>query len=265
VLPFTDEGLPDLDKLESLIDGRTRVLAITQCSNVLGTFPDIARAAATARRHGVAVVVDGCQGVVHSDVNVNELGCDFYAFSGHKLYGPTGIGVLWGRRELLEKMPPLMGGGDMVGSVSFAKTTWAELPFKFEAGTANFIGAVGLAGAIKYLGGFPEGAVESHEQALLAAATESLSAIEGLRIYGTAPRKAPIVSFTVEGVHAYDLGALLDGQGIAVRTGTHCAQPLVDHYNAGSMCRASFALYNTFGEVEALAEGVKKAIKMLRR
>jgi cysteine desulfurase/selenocysteine lyase len=265
VLPFSDEGLPDLDKLEGLIDKHTRVLAITQCSNVLGTFPDITRAAEIAHRHGVTVVVDGCQGVVHGGVDVGALGCDFYAFSGHKLYGPTGIGVLWGRRELLEKMPPLMGGGDMVASVSFAKTAWAELPFKFEAGTANFVGAVGLAEAIKYLGEFPEGAVESHEQALLTAATAALSAIPGLRIYGTAPRKAPIVSFTVEGVHAYDLGALLDGQGIAVRTGTHCAQPLVDHYNAGSMCRASFALYNTLEEVEKLAEGVRKAIKMLRR
>ncbi|MDR1671834.1 MAG: SufS family cysteine desulfurase [Alistipes sp.] len=272
VLPFTDDGLPELEKLEGLIDERTRVLAITQCSNVLGTRPDIARACATAHRHGVVVVVDGCQGAVHGGnlhsekwVDVAALGCDFYAFSGHKLYGPTGIGVLWGRRELLERMPPLMGGGDMVSSVSFAKTTWADLPFKFEAGTANFVGAVGLAEAIRYLGEFPKVEVERHERALLEAATDALSEIPGLRIYGTAAGKAPIVSFTVEGVHAYDLGVLLDGQGIAVRTGTHCAQPLVDHYNAGPMCRASFAIYNTLSEVEALADGVRRAIKMLKR
>jgi cysteine desulfurase/selenocysteine lyase len=265
VLPFSDEGLLRLDLLEELIDEHTRVLAITQCSNVLGTRSDIARACGIAHRHGLVVVVDGCQGVVHGGVDVRELGCDFYAFSGHKLYGPTGIGVLWGRRELLERMPPLLGGGDMVASVSFEKTTWADLPYKFEAGTANFVGAVGLAEAIRYLKEFPAGAIERHERALLDAATAALSEIPGLKIYGTAPDKAPIVSFTVEGVHAYDIGVLLDGHGVAVRTGTHCAEPLVRHYGADSMCRASFALYNTLEEVDALAVGLQKTLKMLKR
>jgi cysteine desulfurase/selenocysteine lyase len=265
VLPFSEAGVVDLDALEELIDERTRVLSITQCSNVLGSMPDIKRAAAIAHGHGVTVVVDGCQGVVHGGVDVREVGCDLYAFSGHKLYGPTGIGVLYGRRELLERMPPFLGGGDMIASVSFERSTWAELPFKFEAGTANFVGAVGLAEAIRYLGEFTPGAIERHENELLRQATASLSEIDGLRIYGTAPGKAPIVSFTVEGVHGYDLGALLDKQGIAVRTGTHCAQPLVESYGVASMCRASIAMYNTAEEMEALVAGVKKAVGMLRK
>ncbi len=265
VLPFSDEGLPDLEKLESLIDDRTRVLALTQCSNVLGTCPDIAQAARIARRRGVLVVIDGCQGVVHGGVNVRDVDCDFYAFSGHKLYGPLGTGVLYGRKEILERMPPFLGGGNMIKTVFFERTTYAELPFKFEAGTPNYVGVVGLAEAIKYLGEFDPQDIVAHEQALLEAATDRLSAIEGLRIYGTAPGKAPIVSFTVEGVHGYDLGALLDKQGIAVRTGTHCAQPLAVHYGVRSLCRASFAMYNSLEEVDALVAGVKRAISMLRK
>jgi cysteine desulfurase/selenocysteine lyase len=265
VLPFTDEGLPRFDLLESLIDERTRVLAITQCSNVLGTKPDIARAAAIAHRHGVVVVVDGCQGVVHGMVDVRSLDCDLYAFSGHKLYGPTGIGVLYGKKELLDRMPPFLVGGDMVKTVSFEKTVYADLPFKFEAGTANYVGAVGMAESIRYFAEFDPRDVERHEKALLDTATAGLSDIEGLRIYGTAPDKAPIVSFNVEGVHSYDLGMLLDKQGVAIRTGTHCAGPLVNHYGVETMCRASFAMYNTLEEVDALVEGVRKAVAMLKR
>jgi cysteine desulfurase/selenocysteine lyase len=265
VLPFTDEGLPDMEALETLIDARTRVVTITQCSNVLGTRPDIAEVTRIAHRHGAVVVVDGCQGVVHGGINVRELDCDFYAFSAHKLYGPLGVGVLYGRRELLERMPPFLGGGEMIETVSFDRTTYAELPFKFEAGTPNYVGAVGLAEAIRYLGEFSPGAIAAHEQMLLAAATERLSEIEGLRIYGTARPKVPIVSFTVEGMHAYDLGVLLDRQGVAVRTGTHCAQPLAAHYEVPSFCRASFALYNTLEEVEALGAGIEKAVKMLKK
>jgi cysteine desulfurase/selenocysteine lyase len=273
VLPFTDDGLPRLDLLETLIDGRTRVLALTQCSNVLGTQPDIARAAEIARRHGVVVVVDGCQGVVHGSGNghgekgrwmdVNETGCDLYAFSGHKLYGPLGIGVLYGKKEILERMPPFLGGGNMVKTVSFAETTFAELPFRFEAGTANYIGAAGLATAISWLEEFDPRDIARHERELLAAAVAQLSEIEGLRIYGKPT--APIVSFNVEGVHSADLGALLDKQGIAIRTGTHCAQPLMAHYGVETMCRASFALYNTPDEVGMLAEGVRKAVNMLKK
>ncbi len=299
VLPFSDDGLPRLDLLESLIDERTRVLAITQCSNVLGTRPDIARACEIAHRHGVIVVVDGCQGVVHGGgekwVNVAEMGCDFYAFSGHKLYGPLGIGVLYGKKSIFESIPPFFGGGDMVKSVFFESyppknrggsakktrffgetplfgapavekyTTFSDLPFKFEAGTANYVGAVGLAEAIRYLSEFDPRDIARHEKTLLDAATDALSAIDGLTIHGTAPGKAPIVSFTVEGVHPLDLGMVLDKGGVAVRTGTHCAQPLVNHYGVESMCRASFAIYNTLAEVEALAAATQKAVKMLRR
>ncbi len=265
VLPFNDRGEIEIERLESLIDERTRIVAVTQGSNVLGTRPDIAAITKIAHSHGVIVVVDGCQGAVHGGVNVQELGCDLYAFSGHKLYGPTGIGVLYGRRELLERMPPFMGGGDMVASVSFAETGYADLPFKFEAGTANYVGAVGMAEAIKYLEEFDRQTIERHEQSLLEAATAGLSKIDGLRIYGTAAGKAPIVSFTVEGVQPLDLGAILDKLGIAVRTGHHCAQPIVDHYGVPYMCRASFAMYNTLEEVETFVQGVKKAVKMLRK
>ena len=265
VLPFNDRGELEIEKLEGLIDGRTRIIAVTQGSNVLGTRPDIAAITKIAHRHGVIVVVDGCQGAVHGGINVQETGCDFYAFSGHKLYGPTGTGVLYGRRELLERMPPFMGGGDMVASVSFAETRYAALPFKFEAGTANYVGAVGMAEAIRYLGEFDALAIERHEQSLLEAATAGLLNIDGLRIYGTAADKAPIVSFTVEGVQPLDLGAILDKLGIAVRTGHHCAQPIVDHYSVPYMCRASFAMYNTEEEVAALVSGVERAVKMLRK
>lgn len=265
MLPFTDEGAIDFERLEEMIDERTRVVAVTQCSNVLGTRPDIKRIAEIAHRHGALVVVDGCQGAVHGDTNVRDLDCDLYAFSGHKLYGPTGVGVLYGKKELLEKMPPFMGGGDMIAEVSFVETTWAELPFKFEAGTSNYIGAVGMAEGIKYLSQFDRNDVARHEQTLLEAATEELSKIDGLRIYGTAPGKASIVSFTVEGTVPSDIGLILDKLGIAVRTGTHCAQPLLAHYGVSSVCRASFAIYNTVEEAKILAEGVARAVRMLRK
>ncbi len=265
VLPFSDDGRLEIEKLPELIDGRTKVLAVTQCSNVLGTRPDVKTAARIAREHGVIVVIDGCQGVVHGGADVRDMECDLYAFSGHKLYGPTGIGVLYGRRELLDRMPPFMGGGDMVATVTFDKTTYAELPLKFEAGTANYIGAVGMAEAIRYIQEFDQNDMDRHERALHDAATAELLKIAGLRIYGTTSGKAPIIAFTVEGTHPYDLGIILDKQGIAVRTGTHCAEPLMSHYGLGGMCRASFALYNTAEEAEALARGVFKAVQMLRK
>lgn len=265
VLPFNDAALLEIEKLPELIDERTRVLAITQCSNVLGTRPDVKRAAEIAHGHGVVVVVDGCQGVVHGGTDVRDMDCDLYAFSGHKLYGPTGIGVLYGKRELLDRMPPFLGGGDMVATVTFEKTSYAELPLRFEAGTANYIGAVGMAEAIRYVREFDKHDVERHERTLLDAATAQLLEIDGLRIYGTMPDKASIVSFSVEGVHPYDLGMILDKQGIAVRTGTHCAEPLMAHYGLTGMVRASMAMYNTVEETAALAEGVKKAVTMLRK
>ncbi len=264
MLPIDDAGALRIDLLPSLLDERTRVVAVTQASNTLGTRPDLRPVIEAAHAVGAIVVVDGCQGVVHGGADVRTMDCDFYAFSGHKLYGPTGIGVLYGKRALLEQMPPFLGGGDMVDRVSFARTTYAPVPLKFEAGTANFIGAIGLGEAVRFVQRFDPAEVERHEQALLQYATERLSAIDGLRIYGTTPSKCAIVSFNVEGVNAYDIGMILDKLGIAVRTGQHCAEPVMTHYGVTSMCRASFALYNTLAEVDALAEGVARAVKMLK-
>lgn len=264
MLPFSDDGTLDVVALETLIDSRTRVLAITQCSNVLGSKPDLRQAIDTAHKAGVLTVVDGCQGVVHGGVNVRELGCDFYAFSGHKLYAPTGVGVLYGRRELLDRMPVFMCGGDMVGTVSFAKTTYAELPLKFEAGTANYIGAIALGEAIRYITEFDAAQIAQYTDSLMRRATEGLQTIDGMHIYGTTEGKAPIVSFNVEDVHPYDMGMILDKLGIAVRTGTHCAEPVMTHYGVTGMCRASFAPYNTAAEADALVAGVERAVKMLK-
>jgi cysteine desulfurase/selenocysteine lyase len=201
--------------------------------------------------------------VQHGTVDVTDIGCDFYVFSGHKVYGPNGIGVLYGRAELLNEMPPWQGGGDMVANVTFEKTTYNVLPFKFEAGTTNFTGAIGMAAALDYLTGLGREAVAEREQALLAQATEGLSAIEGMRIYGTAPRKVSVVSFLPGKIHQYDAGMILDKMGIAVRTGTHCAQPLMERYGISGNIRASIAFYNTGEEIEALVNGVRKAIEML--
>lgn len=264
VLPFDDEGNLCVERLEELLDGRTKVVAVTQASNTLGTMPDLNPIIAKAHSVGAVVMVDGCQGFVHSEVNVRELDCDFYAFSSHKLYGPNGVGVLYGKRRWLEEMPPFLGGGDMVRKVTFERTTYADLPLKFEAGTANYIDAIGLAEAVKFLRGLDREGVLSHERALLDYATEELLKIEGLRIYGKAERKCSIVSFNVEGIHNFDLGAVLDRSGVAIRTGAHCADPVMAHYGVQGMARASFALYNTFEEVDALVAGVKKAIRMLR-
>ena len=264
MLPFDDDGRLRTECLPSLVDARTRAVAVTQASNTLGTRPDLRPVVEAAHAVGAVVAVDGCQGIVHGGVNVREMGCDFYAFSGHKLYGPTGIGVLYGRRELLEAMPPFLGGGDMVDRVTFAGTTFAPVPLKFEAGTANFVGAIALGRAVEFLQEFDPAEIEAHETALLRRATERLSAIDGLRIYGTTEDKCAIVSFNVEGVHPYDMGMILDKLGIAVRTGQHCAEPVMDHYATTGMCRASFALYNPLGEADALADGVARAVRMLR-
>lgn len=264
VLPFDDEGRLAVEKLAGLIDARTRIVAVTQASNVLGTRPDLPRIIAEAHAAGVPVLVDGCQGIVHGGVDVTALDCDFYAFSGHKLYGPTGVGVLYGKEKYLAEMPPFMGGGDMVQTVTFNGTTYAELPLKFEAGTANYIGAIGMAEAIRYLAAFDPQAIAEHEQELLRYATERLLTIDGVRIYGTTPDKCCIVSFTAEGTHPSDIGMILDKLGIAIRTGTHCAEPVMTHYGLTGMCRASFAFYNTLAEVDALAGGLERALAMLR-
>lgn len=264
VLPFDDEGNLVLEGLEMIVDGRTKVVAVTQASNTLGTMPNLRPIIARAHEVGAVVMVDGCQGFVHSEVNVKELDCDFYAFSSHKLYGPNGVGVLYGKRELLEQMPPFLGGGDMVRKVTFEKTTYADLPLKFEAGTANYIDAIGLAEAIKFLRTIDRREVLAHEKVLLDYATEELQKIEGLRIYGTTKDKCSIVSFNVEGVHNFDLGSVLDRSGVAIRTGAHCADPVMAHYGVQGMARASFALYNTMAEVDALVKAVHKAVRMLK-
>lgn len=264
VLRFDDSGALRYDMLPDLIDDRTRVVAVTQASNVLGTRPDLEKVIAAAHAVGAIAVVDGCQGVVHGGVDVAALDCDFYAFSGHKLYGPTGIGVLYGKERLLDAMPPYMGGGDMVDRVSFEKITYAPLPLKFEAGTSNFIGAIGLGRAIEWLQGFDPAEVAAHEHDLLDYAARSLSEIDGLRIYGNTPDKCAIISFNVEGAHHYDIGMILDKMGIAVRTGMHCAEPVMTHYGVQGMCRATFAIYNTREEIDRLTAGVQRAVRMLR-
>lgn len=264
VLPFDDAGELRIDLLPQLIDSRTRLVAVTEASNTLGTCPDLKPIVDAAHSVGAVVMVDGCQGIVHGGGDVAQRGYDFYAFSGHKLYAPTGIGVLYGRRELLESMPPYMGGGDMVDKVTFAKTTYAPLPLKFEAGTSNFLGAVALGEAIDFVESIGVDVIEEHEQMLLRVMTERLSQIEGLRIYGTAKHKCPIVSFTVNGTHPYDVGMILDKLGVAIRTGHHCAEPVMTHYGISGMCRASIGMYNTVEEVETLARGIERAVSMLR-
>ena len=264
VLPFDDRGEVCYERLGELLDERTKLVAITQASNTLGTMPDLRRVIDAAHAFGAVVMVDGCQGVVHGGVDVQALDCDFYAFSGHKLYGPTGIGVLYGKEQLLDAMPPYMSGGDMVDRVSFERTTFAPLPLKFEAGTANFIGAIGLARAIEWLQSLDSVAVAAHERDLLDYATASLRSIDGLRIYGEAEAKCAICSFNIEGAHHYDVGMILDKLGIAIRTGQHCAEPVMKHYGVTGMCRASFALYNTREEIDHLVEGVRRAARMLR-
>ena len=264
VLPFDDEGRLCVEMLEELLDECTKVVAVTQASNTLGTMPNLRPIIDKAHAVGAVVMVDGCQGFVHSEVNVRALDCDFYAFSSHKLYGPNGVGVLYGKRRWLEEMPPFLGGGDMVRKVTFEKTTYADLPLKFEAGTANYIDAIGLAEAIKFLRTLDRKEVLAHEKALLDYATEQLGRIEGLRIYGTTPDKCSIVSFNVEGVHNFDLGSVLDRSGVAIRTGAHCADPVMAHYGVQGMARASFALYNTMEDVDALVKAVQKAVRMLK-
>lgn len=264
VIPVDDSGALQLSELGGIIDERTKVVAITQASNTLGTRPDVRKIADVAHSVGAVVLVDGCQGVVHGGCDVVEMDCDFYAFSGHKLYGPTGIGVLYGKSDILDSMPPFMSGGDMVDKVSFERTTFAPLPLKFEAGTQNFVGAVTLAEAIKYINYLSPALIVEHEKSLLDYATEKLLDIQGLKIYGTTPTKAPIVSFNVEGCDHYDIGMILDKMGVAVRTGHHCAEPTMHRFGVNGMVRASFALYNTLADIDALVQGVERAVNMLR-
>ena len=255
---FTEE------KIRDAVTPHTKLAALTLVSNVLGRATPAEKLIGLVHENGGVVLADAAQAAPHMPIDVTALDVDFLAFSGHKLMAPMGIGVLYGKQELLEEMPPFLGGGDMVDTVTFAKTTYAPVPLKFEAGTANFSGAIALGEAVKFVQRFDPEEIERHEQALLRRATERLAAIAGLRIYGTAPGKCAIVSFNVEGVHPYDMGMILDKLGIAVRTGQHCAEPVMDHYATTGMCRASFALYNTQAEADALADGVERAVRMLR-
>lgn len=254
----TPEGELDLDSFNSLLNERTRVLALTHVSNVLGTVNPIAPLIEQAKKQGVITLIDGAQAVPHFKPDVQALGCDFYVFSSHKLFGPTGIGVLYGRAELLEAMPPYQGGGEMIERVSFERTTWNVLPYKFEAGTPAIAEAVGLAAAINYLDGLDRKAMEAAENALLTRANELVETVPGMEIIGTAKQKVPVMSFKITGLHPSDIGTLLDQQGIAIRTGHHCAMPLMDFYGVPGTARASFAFYNTLEEVEKLFTGLQK-------
>jgi len=254
----TPEGELDLDSFNSLLNDRTRVLALTHVSNVLGTVNPIAPLIEQAKKQGVITLIDGAQAVPHFKPDVQALGCDFYVFSSHKLFGPTGIGVLYGRAELLEEMPPYQGGGEMIERVSFERTTWNVLPYKFEAGTPAIAEAVGLAAAINYLDSLDRKAMEAAENALLARANELVETVPGMEIIGTAKQKVPVMSFKIAGLHPSDIGTLLDQQGIAIRTGHHCAMPLMDFYGVPGTARASFAFYNTLEEVEKLFTGLQK-------
>ena len=263
VVPVDDRGCLDMDAYRSMFTPRTRLVSVTQVSNVLGTINPVAEMAAIAHSHGALICIDGAQAVAHAKIDVKAIGADFYAFSSHKMYGPTGIGILYGRRELLSAMPPYQGGGEMIGHVSFSGTTWAELPFKFEAGTPDYGGAAALARAIDYIEGIGIEAIAAHEHDLLTYATEQMLTIPGLRIYGTAPDKSAVISFLIGSAHHYDTGILLDQLGVAVRTGHHCAQPLMERFGIEGTVRASFALYNTREEVDAFIAALRRVASML--
>ncbi len=258
VLPIDERGDLVLEELDALLTERTRILGVVHVSNALGTVNPVKEIVARAHAKGVPVLVDAAQSLPHLGVDVADLGCDFLAFSGHKVYGPTGIGVLWGKEEWLEKLPPYQGGGDMIASVSFEMTTYAELPARLEAGTGNLAGGVALGTALDYVTAIGLERIAAHERALLAHATERLSEIPGLRIVGTAREKAGVVSFVLDDVHPHDIGTILDQEGICIRTGHHCAQPVMTRYDLPATARASFGLYNTLEEVDALADGLRK-------
>jgi len=261
-LPIADDGQLCLDDLEACLTERTRLVSITHVSNVLGTVNDVRRIVSTAHSHGIPVLVDGAQSAPHMAIDVQQLGCDFFAFSGHKMYGPTGIGVLYGREEWLDRLPPYQGGGEMIDHVSWQHTTFERLPFKFEAGTPDYVATHGLATAIRYLQAIGMDAIAAHEHALTDYCMQQLQTIDGMRLFGTAPGKDAVVSFLVGDIHHLDLGTLLDRLGIAVRTGHHCAQPLMARLGISGTVRASFALYNTKDEVDALVAAIRRVRQM---
>ncbi len=262
VVPMNDAGELDLEAYERLFTSRTRLVCVAHVSNVLGTVNPIARMAEVAHAHGAYLLADGAQSVPHFKVDVQTLGCDFLTFSGHKIYGPTGIGVLYGREELLEQMRPYQGGGEMISRVTFEKTTYERLPYKFEAGTPDYVGSHALAAAIDYVEKIGMDRIAAHERKLTQYAMARMADIPGMQLYGTAPDKDAVVAFNVEGIHPLDLGTLLDRLGIAIRTGHHCAQPLMARCGVEGMARASFALYNTKDEIDAFVAGLERVVKM---
>jgi cysteine desulfurase/selenocysteine lyase len=258
VIPIDDRGELLLDEYERLLNDRTRMVSVAHVSNALGTVNPVRRIIDMAHARGVPVMVDGAQAAPHMRVDVRALDCDFYALSGHKMYGPTGIGVLYGKTSLLEKMPPYQGGGDMISSVTFEKTTYNVLPYKFEAGTPDISGAIGLGAAVDYLNGIGMDAISAHEHDLVEYGTAVLERIDGVRLLGTAREKAGVISFLIDGIHPHDVGTVLDQEGIAVRTGHHCAQPVMDRFGVPATTRASFGLYNTREEIDRLAAGIRR-------
>lgn len=264
VIPISDEGELDMEAYKRLFSPRTKMVAVTALSNVLGTVNPVREIVDIAHAHGVPCLIDAAQAIAHRPVDVQAWDCDFLTFSGHKIYGPTGIGVLYGKREWLERIPPYQGGGEMIDHVSFDHTTYADLPYKFEAGTPDFIGSLGLETALKYVSEIGIDEIQSHERELIDYCTSEMEQIEGMRIYGTAPGKESVISFLVDGVHPYDLGTLLDHLGIALRTGHHCAQPLMERYGITGTARVSFALYTTREEVDTFIAGLRRVLPMLR-
>lgn len=262
VIPMDDSGRLDLEAYERLFSERTRLVCVAHVSNVLGTVNPVKNMAATAHAHGAYMLVDGAQSIPHFKVDVQDLDCDFLTFSGHKIYGPTGIGVLYGRESLLEKMPPYQGGGEMIARVTFEHTTYERLPYKFEAGTPDYVGTHALAAAIDYVEALGMDEIAAYERRLTQYAMERLGAIKDMHLYGTTPDKDAVVAFNVGNIHPLDLGTLLDRLGIAIRTGHHCAQPLMQRCGVEGMARASFALYNTMDEIDRLAEGIERVSKM---
>jgi len=264
VIPMNDRGELLLDAYEKLLTENTAIVALAHASNALGTVNPVKQMIGLAHAKGIPVLLDGAQAVAHNPVNVQELDCDFYVFSAHKMYGPTGVGILYGKENLLSSMRPYQGGGDMIKSVTFEKTTYNDLPFKFEAGTPNIGGGIGLGAAIDYLQSVGLPRINTHETELLAYATSMLSEVEGLNIIGEAREKSCVLSFTLDGVHPHDIGTVLDREGIAIRTGHHCAQPVMQRFGIPATARASFGMYNTIGEIDRLVDGIRNVIKIMR-
>ncbi len=265
VLPVDDEGAVHLDQFRELLSERTKIVAVTHVSNVLGTVYPIKEMTRLAHQVGAVILIDGCQGITHMPVDVRDLDCDFYAFSGHKLYGPSGIGVLYGKAALLEAMPPYQSGGDMIERVTFEKSTWAELPHKFEAGTPAIAQAIGLGAAVDYVSQVGMAAIAAHEQELLTYTTQRLASVPGLRLIGTAPGKVSVVSFVMDCAHPHDISTIIDQTGVAIRAGHHCAQPLIDRFDIPSAARASFGMYNTVEEADRLVAGLEKVKEIFAR